>query len=72
MIYLDAFNGRIVKMASACGTPITIANLTNGFRNLALGSTDKEGFVAIAYNNSVFEYSVGSGGISKVYYANIE
>jgi hypothetical protein len=70
MLYFDSYYGRIVKMASPCGTPITIANLTNGISAIGFGSTDEESFVALVYNQSIIEYNVGSGLLSKTYILN--
>lgn len=53
MLYLDAYSGKIVKMASGCGYPVTVANLSAGIIDLAVGSTDEESFVGLAYNNTI-------------------
>ena len=70
MLYLDVSTARIVKMASGCGYPVTVANITSGFITLGVGSTDEESFVAVVYNNTILEYNIGSGGLAKTYGLN--
>ena len=70
LLYYDALYGSIIRMNSACGSPVPIANITNNNTVYGIGSTSKESFLALGYFNRITEYNIGSGGVNKIYNLN--
>lgn len=69
-LFLDAMSGRFLKMSSPCSNPVTVATLSINTVDFVMGSTEEEGFLALAQSNRIVEYSIGSGANTKTYTLN--